>query len=179
MPKYAYFDHTQPAPSRVLGWYDTDFVGYLNLPDPGDLFLMSEEQWSSRMQGIKAIDDGLLVGWTPPPPPPPTLAQQAQAMMTAGIQIVSLGTPEIAGTYAVGPADYQQIAGTVASIAAGLGLPGGGETFLWPDTSGQPHPFSAKNFTDFARAVMNWNYLLSQIAGGAPLSLPDATVTID
>jgi len=100
------------------------------------------------------------------------------AALLAGIILTSLATGALDGTYDVSPATQIQISGVVAGIGAGLGLPGGGGTFNWPDTSGVPHSFDETNFKNFATAVSTYVYTLNQIIGGAILSLPDPNITI-
>jgi hypothetical protein len=118
--------------------------------------------------------------WTfaAPVVPTPTLAQQAQAMLDSGLQIVSTGTPALNGTYACDPATYQRVGGIVAAIGASLGLPGGGGTFNWPDISGTPHSFSAANFSALAKAMMDFEYALNTIIGANSGTLPSQPVTI-
>jgi len=72
MPKYAYFDHTEPAPQRVRGWYNTDRREIPNLPNKADLWELTEAQWAKRMTPDPSgwsIDKGNLIR-TPPPPKP-------------------------------------------------------------------------------------------------------------
>jgi hypothetical protein len=70
MPQYAYFDHTQPAPQHVLGWYDTDIVDYADkLPKPDDLLELNANQWAWRLQGHWAVQGGSLIPYDPRPAP--------------------------------------------------------------------------------------------------------------
>lgn len=68
MPKYAYFDHTDKAPQRVRGWYNTDRRAIPNLPNAADLLVVTEEQWAARMPdpGAWSVDNGKLIA-TPKP----------------------------------------------------------------------------------------------------------------
>ncbi len=119
--------------------------------------------------------------WTfaaPAAPPAPTLAQQAQAMLAAGMQLISTGTPALNGTYACDAATYQRVGGIIAAIGAGLGLPGGGAAFNWLDVSGNPHSFSAANFSALAKAMMDFEYTLNAIIGANSGTLPTQPVTI-
>jgi hypothetical protein len=108
----------------------------------------------------------------------PTLAQQAATMLVVGIEIVSTGAPTLNGTYAVNLATYQRITGIVAAIAGGLGLPGGAATFNWLDTVGTPHQFNATQFGNFAKAVMDFDYILNTVIGSNSGTLPTLPVTI-
>ena len=71
-----------------------------------------------------------------------------------------------------------QITGSAAAISAGLGLPGGGAAFNWPDATGAAHPWPAPQFTAYARAVMNFVYAAAQVAQGHGTTLPSATIAL-
>ncbi len=51
--------------------------------------------------------------------------------------------------------DMVMIRTFVASIAAGLGVPGGGSTFSYWDFDGVPRQFTAQQFLAFAKAITN------------------------
>lgn len=181
MTRYAYFDHLATPPALVLGWYDTGLINYgSNLPELFDLVEVTDDTfWANRLTGVWGVEDGAFVDITPAPPTPATTLQQdAAAALLAGIVLTSLATGALNGSYDVSPATQTQVGGVVAGIGAGIGLPGGGGTFLWPDTSGTPHAFSETNFKNFAAAVSGYTYVLNQIVGGAVLSLPDPNLTI-
>lgn len=59
--KLALFDKTVPAPSPVIGWFDTDVFTYPNLPENDTLLELTEEEWEKRLDGHWAVDDGKLV----------------------------------------------------------------------------------------------------------------------
>lgn len=63
MTKYAYFDHTEAAPQRVRGWFDTDQFTYPKLPDTQDLLILSEAEWAGRMRNPSgwAVSNGTLI----------------------------------------------------------------------------------------------------------------------
>jgi hypothetical protein len=73
MPKFAYFDHTDPAPQRVRGWYDTDARDYPNLPNAANLLQLTDEQWANRMKDPSgfAVNNGVLIAKPTPKPPAP------------------------------------------------------------------------------------------------------------
>jgi hypothetical protein len=179
MPKYAQYNPAAPAPSPVLGWYDTDGLTYSNLPVSTDLLSVTDDQWAARLANPSgwAVGAGALVAYAPPAPAV-TLSSEAAAMIAGGIQIASTSTPALNGTYSVNATTYQSIMGIVAAISAGLGLPGGGSTFNWLDTSNNVHQFSAGNFTNFAKAVMTYLYELNIIVGSNAGTLPTFPVTI-
>jgi hypothetical protein len=96
--------------------------------------------------------------------------QQGQAAffaaLLAGCQIVSTGTPALNATYRIDQAQQQTIAGIATGIAARNRVPGGGADFNYPDIDGNLHAFTATNFLDFASAVEDYVYALSN--GGSP-----------
>ena len=128
---------------------------------------------------------GVAPGWTyslgvfaAPVAPKPTLAQQAQAMLSAGCQIASTGTPALNATYAVDSLSQMHVVAVETSIAAGKGLPGGGGTVNWPDVTGALHAFTAANFSDFAAALRDFVFALSAIVASNSGTLPAQPVTI-
>jgi hypothetical protein len=125
------------------------------------------------------------VGWTydgtafvAPVMPAPTLPQQARAVLAGGLSVTCTSNAALNGTYAL-DADSQRDITTIASaIAAGLGLPGGGDTFKYPDVSGTFHPWTAAAFPVFAKAALNLVYAVNMVVAGQNTVLPDATLTI-
>lgn len=180
MTRYASFDHTATPPCPVTGWYDTELFYYPSLPPAYDLFEITDSGfWDDRLTGLWGIEDGAIVAITPDVPDGPTELQlSAVAAILAGIQLTSIATPALDGSYAVDQATASRINGIIAGIAGGLGLPGGDTTFLWEDTSGVGRAFSDANFKNFAAAVMNYTYTLNQIISGTVLALPDFNITI-
>jgi hypothetical protein len=92
--------------------------------------------------------------------------------------VTSTATPALNGTYAVDPNSRSNIIAVQTRINAGLGLPGGGTTFSYYDTSGAAHQFGTGDFTNFAKAVSDYVYELSLVASGASQTLPANTLTI-
>lgn len=180
MTRYAYYDSTQPAPQRVIGWYDTEFVNYPTLPIDESLLIVSDAQWDDRMTDPSgwAVDSGTLVAYVPPPPPPPTLEQQAATMLAGPVPVKSTGTPSLNGSYKVDIATQTQITAIASGINAGLGLPSGTSTFNWPDSTGTAHQWNETQFLQFAQSLMLFLYTCSQVAGGHSSSLPASTITI-
>jgi hypothetical protein len=105
-----------------------------------------------------------------PATPDPIAA--ANALVVAGIPIVSTSTPALNATYAIDTASKTVIDGIYSGIKDGDGLPGGGATFNYPDIVGAPHAFSAATFPGFAKAVRDYLYAISQG------SVPATPVTI-
>jgi hypothetical protein len=105
-----------------------------------------------------------------PPPPPPTLAQQATAMITAGIQIVSTGNPALNGTYSCSALASSQEASLLAALTAGLDMPNG--VIVRVDTDGQAHDFTPTEFKDYYQVKMVYQQDLNTIIGTGQGTLP-------
>ena len=100
------------------------------------------------------------------------------AIYAAGLTITSTGTPALDGVYALDSASQFNISSVMLGIAAGQGLPGGGSTFNYLDTSGTPHSFDVTNFTNFAVAVRDYITAIIYYAQGITDTPPSSTVTI-
>lgn len=107
---------------------------------------------------------------------PPTLADQANAMLAAGIQIVSTSTASLSGTYACDPATLSRVGNLLAAIAAGLSIPGG--VIPWADINGAPHSFTPDQFKNLATALLAFEMQLAPLTAGAPGELPAQPVTM-
>ncbi|GAB6968543.1 hypothetical protein JCM25156A_25810 [Komagataeibacter kakiaceti JCM 25156] len=83
MTKYAHFDSRQAAPSRVIGWYDSESFNALTLKSlpESDLLEVTDAQWSMRYPGPWAVGDGALVAHAPAATAVP-LATRASAALT-------------------------------------------------------------------------------------------------
>ena len=181
MARYGSFDHLATPPAPVLGWYDTAIINYgSSMPPAYDLLEVTDDTfWANRLNFTWGVTAGVFVDITPAPPTPATELQlEAAAALLAGVVLTSIGTGSLNGVYDVSVPAQANINGVVAGIGAGIGLPGGGGTFNWHDTSGAPHAFSEVNFKNFAAAVSGYTYTLNQIIGGAILALPDFNITI-
>lgn len=179
--KFAQFDHTQPNPQQVIGWYDTDAFTYAQMPDTADLVQVTEQQWADHFDHPRLwrINNGDLEPYTEPPPvlPPPIILQAIQ-MIQSPVAVESTSTPGLNADYAIDSNTQQQITGIASAIAADLGLPGGGTTFNWPDATGTPHQWDAVQFIALAKAVMNYVYALSQVIQGHQNTLPTVPLTV-
>lgn len=177
MTQYAQYDPTVPAPSPVIGWYDTGVLAYPNLPPLAALIAVPGAIWANRVPGPWAVSAGAIVAYTPPPPVL-TVAQQAGVLLSEPVNIVCTSLPALDGAYAADQTSQAQITSIASAIAAGLGLPGGGATFDWYDSTGSSHPWPATQFTALAKAVMNFVYAANQVAMGNGTTLPSQTLTI-
>lgn len=158
------------------------------------------ELFNSRIAPARLFHDGLTwfdvtavsplpqVGWTydairsafapPPPPPPPTLAQQALAVLAAGVQLTSASTPALNGLYPLDQLSQMRVAAVETGILGGKGGPGGGTSFPWPDAAGSYHVFTTDQFTAFALAMRDYVFELEGVIGGAIKALPSAGIAI-
>lgn len=180
MPKYANYDSTQPSPSPVFGWYDTDFANYPNLPDAANLLELSDADWKLHLtQGAPeyAVDSGSLVPYTPPPPVL-SLSQQAARMLGQGCIIESVSIPALNRTYAVDAASRATIAEVVAGINGGDGFPKGNPTYNYTDSFGTTVFPSTASFMTVARALRDWLYDVYEVINGRSDTLPSQTVQI-
>lgn len=104
------------------------------------------------------------------------------AAILAGLGVTSTGTPALNATYALDQTTLDQIGSVARDAAAGLGLPGGGGTFIYPDASGTPHSFSSANVQDLYKAMRDYmfelNTTLATIQAGGQANWPEASVTI-
>jgi len=97
-----------------------------------------------------------------------------EAAIPAGVAVVSTGTPTLNGTYSLSDAARGNIAATYVSIKNGDGLPGGGESFQYPDHGMVFHTFTATTFVPFAIAVRDYYYyaLTQGQSPAQPVTIP-------
>lgn len=60
MTKYAQYDSTITTIQPVLGWYDTGFAEYPNLPALTNLLELTDAEWDTRLS-TPFVDGGMLV----------------------------------------------------------------------------------------------------------------------
>jgi len=94
------------------------------------------------------------------------------------VTVQSTALPNLNADYPIDSLTTNQITSIASSINAGLGLPGGGTVFNWPDTGGVQHQWPAVQFTDFAQKVMNFLYAAGQTAQGYSNVLPSPILVI-
>lgn len=197
--QYARFDHTQPAPRPVIGWYDTGLVDYGDtLPDAADLLEVTAEQWAARVEQLWAVDaNGALVAGTPPPLSPADQATvEEMTRIGQGIAATSTGTPAASATYPLDDASVALLGSVARDIAAGLGMPDSGVpptgvtratpvppgTFAYADLDGVKHDLDAPQVTALYTGQRDLRATLAAQAdvmaeGGTP-AWPDQSVTI-
>lgn len=104
------------------------------------------------------------------------------AKLANGIAITSTGTPGIDATYALDATTLNQIGSVARDAAGGLGLPGSGATFAYPDITGAPKTFTAATIQDLYKAMRDCVFALNEtadtLAQGGTASWPGQTATI-
>jgi hypothetical protein len=165
-------------------------IGNIILLDPtaDTVSLPASSKMTSALDGLSPYPQ---IGWpaveiagtwsyAPPTSPTPTIAQQATAMLNAGVQIISTAhAAALNGTYACDTVTQQKIAAISLYCLVNGNFPGGGTTYPWPDISGTFHTFpSVAEFQAFASAVANYVAALDFVIAGMSSTLPTNFVTI-
>jgi hypothetical protein len=182
MPKYAAFNPAVPAPSPVIGWYDTDTFTYKTLPDSSNLLAVTNAQWAARMANPSAwaVNNGALVAYTPPVPPP-TLEQQAASAAKAGLTVALSGSMTLAATLFPTDSTTQAKISAMADMAARGILPVGATGYPIKDSAGNWHTLTASAYQALAAAIGSYVAACILIADGNPLGateLPSNSVTL-
>lgn len=177
MTQYAVFDHTQPEPRVVDGWYDNAYPHPVE-PVPEDLLEMTEAEWDGRMKGRWAVTGGALIPWNPPPPEP-TPAEIAGAIMNQPVTVTCPTNATLEAIYANNVGARQAMLGIVSQVNAGLGLPGGGGTFNYSDIDGAERLWSEIEFVAYASAVTQFVYACDQTVGGFSTDVPSSVLVVD
>lgn len=183
MTRYASFDPSSSPPHPVIGWYDTEEFVYPTLPDLTHRLELTDEQWHGRMvdPSAWAVNGNDLVPYTHPTPPP-TPDQALASKISDGIAITCSGDAAVSATYALDAQTMTEVGSVARDAASGLGLPGGGETFIYPDKSGQPHAFTSARLIALYQAMRNLLWVLSTQAGimkqGGTPTWPDQSAVI-
>lgn len=174
---FAQFDPNASDPRPVLGWYDTSHLTYAAMPAADCLLELTQAQWDARA-GTTYLQGGVPIAYLPPTPPP-TLAQQAAALLAAGLAITSTGTLGLNATYPTDARTQSKAASIELRLAAGLGFPGGTDTFPWVDSAGQWHALTQPQFSAIAGAISVFVTACDQVIDGYPEGiLPTAAATI-
>ena len=109
---------------------------------------------------------------------PATLATK----LATGIAITSTSTAALSTTYALDDVTLAQIGSVAQDAAAGLGLPGGGATFVYPDINSVPRTFTSAQIIALYKAMRDLVFQLQTqaaiaAAGGVPV-YPAQSATI-
>lgn len=113
-----------------------------------------------------------------PVEPPLTDAEKARALLQGGLTVISIGTPELNGTFACDALSQSDIIAIETSLNAGKGFPGGASAFNYPDMSGVMHAFNEVNFANLAAAVRDFVYACRAVIAGSSKTLPASTASI-
>lgn len=103
--------------------------------------------------------------------------------IAAGITITSTSNPtNLSAVYALDSDTLNQIGSVARDVASGLGMPGGGTTFSYPDIHGSNHTFTASEIINLYKAqrdlLLNYNTQEAIQAAGGSASYASASVTI-
>lgn len=132
------------------------------------------------IQGWLATEtDGVWSFSARPAPPGPTPAQQAEAALNAGVQIVSTGTPSLNGTYECDADSQHRMMAVVLYTVINNTFPGGLSSYGWMDKGNNPHLFTGiDQFKEFATRIADYVSALEQVQFGVTSQLPGQPVTI-
>lgn len=154
---------------------------------PPDSVALSDDQYQAL---LTAQETGKVIvsgsGGVPvaevPTPPAPTPDQVLAQHIALGIAITSTGTSSISGTYALDQTTMDQIGSVARDDASGLGLPGGGSTFMYPDLTGSPKSLTGAQVQALYKAQRDMVFALSTQAAvmkmGGSAVWPDQSATI-
>jgi hypothetical protein len=149
--------------------------------------------WSSAALNWVEATDGTYQAWLASGHHPTNIAsvedllqvQQTAVLpnvFVSGLAITSSSDPSLNATYALDDISLNRITSLALGITAGRPLPGGGDTFNYPDIGGMPHAFSAAAFLNFASACENYVYDYGQALAanvlGQPTPYPTLPVSI-
>jgi hypothetical protein len=177
MTQYAYFDPTKPDPKPVLGWYDTTWAHYPNLPDASNLLGMSQQQWAARLGGLWAVQGGTLVPYSPPVPAP-SLAQQAATMLAGGLMVSSSGDGALNATYPCDSLTQQHVSAEIVSLLLNGTFTDGATTISWLDAAGNAHALSIDQYKSLATALAAFVTSCVRCISGQSTTLPSNQATI-
>lgn len=78
---YAYYDHTAPQPTPVLGWLDVWGMGRVDgIPPASEMLPLTPEQWKNHPRQLRGVHNGAIIEHRPPPRVTPLPEQAEQAM---------------------------------------------------------------------------------------------------
>lgn len=129
--------------------------------------------------GWTATETGGVWTFAPPADPaPPTLPEQAMALLTTPITVTSRSQSSVNGVYPNDDPTRSQITAIMTKVNAGNGLPGGSNSFNWPDIDGTRHDWRVAQFTDYANQMADFVYQAVQVQQGQSTTLPSTSLSI-
>ncbi len=163
-------------------FYHTDYFPEEKLPE--DKVEISQDDYVALLEaqsnGQQIVTDPATGGAMAIDRTPPvlTLPQQAAVMMNAPVAVICTTVVGLTSAYANNAEARSNATAVVSQINAGMGLPGGGATFNWPDIDNTAHAWPETEFKSFVNALMNYIYALQQVVNGFSVILPSSTLTI-
>lgn len=149
MPKFAQFDPAVPSPQPVIGWYDTDFANYPNLPPQASLLQLTQAQWDGRF-ATAFVQNGKLVA--APAPSADQLLADAQAVQISKLETAYSAAIQIPVAY-IGTTFQADIASqdTLAKSLVAGSVPVG---FYWLDALNTKVPMTFAQLQGLAVAML-------------------------
>ncbi len=131
--------------------------------------------------GWSATESGGNWSFAAPVTPTLTLAQQASALLAAGLTLTTAGTLALSGvTFATDALTQQQIQAELIALLASsnASFADGAATIAWPDTSGTLHTMTPVQFKELAVAIAAFVSACVVAIKGQATALPSASATI-
>ena len=165
------------------GFWDTQYIDEAAIPADGVEVLPADHAalMDAQAQG-KIIQTNAATGGPEaidPPPPPNAPADQCARIINQPLTVQCVTVPALDGEYPNNSATRQAMTGVVSQINAGMGLPGGGVTFNWPDAAGSERQWPGPEFIAFANASNHFVYDCQQTIGGFSDVVPSRTLVVD
>lgn len=139
---------------------------------------------------VSAISPAPEVGWTAtetngtwsftaPAAATVTLAQQAQALLNAGLAITSSGTLTLSAVvFAADGTTQQWINSEIASLLLNGTFADGSSSIVWVDAAGGQHTLTVAQFKVLAAAIGAFVSACIKVIKGVSTTLPAATTTL-
>ena len=160
----AAYESARTWPTDGVPLSDADYQTYGLGPPPDGMMLGADE------------NSGQPIWVALPEPPAPSQSDLAAAMLKAGIQITSIGTPTLNGTYPCDAASTAEETGLLVALVAGLQWPNG--VAVRVDVDGNAHAFPPDDFKNYCQAKLNFQQTLNTIIGNNQGNLPDQPTVI-
>lgn len=179
--KYAQYDPTIAPTSPITGWFDSDIRSKPPSTSTKAFFQVTEAQWSARLSDPDgwAIEKNKLVAYKPDLTP----AQKARLLITNGLNIKSINTPTLNGTYAVDkniPFGYDAIQTEAQFVSTFSEFTNENSTLDWQLIDGKTKVTfpTTTDFLNFAKAVGQFYAAASKVMQTGDGVLPESTKTI-
>lgn len=109
----------------------------------------------------------------PPAPPAPTLAEQAQAALSAGLPCTSSTDGTLNATYPLDSNTQNEYAALMGYYGQFSEFPNGSTTVTVLDINDKPHTFDFTQFKALFKTLGDYRYALKEVIAGNGTTLPD------